>query len=93
MSAPLLTLVGAFDKQTTVNDIRLQHLLKDIDSARGVYYPIRLYKDKSENMDTAKENPYVMNWFISDTTRKRMDARLIKQPKLDSLIKSLLNGK
>lgn len=43
LAAPLLTLAGAFDKQTTVNDSRLVSLLADIDSSRGVYYPISLY--------------------------------------------------
>jgi hypothetical protein len=95
MAAPLLTLVGAFDKQTTVNDTRLENLLKDMDSARGVYYPIHLYKDSAEisfYKDTINgpEKPYAMNWFISDTTLKRMDKRLKLQPKLNSLIDSLL---
>ena len=46
LAAPLLTLAGAFDKQTTVNDSRLVSLLTDIDSSRGVYYPLSLYKKK-----------------------------------------------
>lgn len=90
LAAPLLTLGGAFDKQTTVNDSRLVSLLADIDSSRGVYYPISLYKDKTENPNNEPEEPYAMNWFISDHVIERMNVRLRHQPYLDSLIYKIL---
>jgi len=91
LAAPLLTLAGAFDKQTTVNDSRLVNLLSDIDSSRGVYYPISLYKNKKENPNNEPEEPYAMNWFISEHTIHRMNVRLHHQPYLDSLIYTMLN--
>ena len=90
LTAPLLTLAGAFDKQTTVNDSRLVSLLGDIDSSRGVYYPISLYKDKKENPRNEPEEPYAMNWFISNHIIERMNVRLHHQPYLDSLIHKIL---
>jgi hypothetical protein len=67
LSAPLLTMAGAYDKQTTVNDKRLENFLKDLDPGKGVYYPIHLYKNGNE-AQPEREEPYAMNWFISDTT-------------------------
>ena len=90
LASPLLTLAGAFDKQTTVNDSRLVNLLSDIDSSRGVYYPISLYKNKKENPNNESEEPYAMNWFISEHTIHRMNVRLHHQPYLDSLIHTML---
>ena len=90
LTAPLLTLAGAFDKQTTVNDSRLVSLLADIDSSRGVYYPISLYKDKKENPNNDPEEPYAMNWFISQHILERMNVRLHNQPYLDSLVHKIL---
>jgi hypothetical protein len=96
LSSPLLTIMGAYDMQTTVNDKRLINFLKDIDRdtvCNGAeYYPIHLYRDIAEKQEerkkgnTLNETPYAMNWFISDTTLKRMDERLIQQPKLKELI-------
>jgi predicted acylesterase/phospholipase RssA len=96
LSSPLLTIMGAYDMQTTVNDKRLINFLKDVDRdsvcQSAIYYPIHLYRDAVEKQearkrgDTLMESPYAMNWFISDTTLKRMDERLIKQPKLNELI-------
>lgn len=99
LSSPILTVLGAYDMQTTVNDKRLINFLKDIDRdsicKSAEYYPIHLYKDPIEKQearkrgDTLQEVPYAMNWFISDTTLKRMDNRLLKQPKLQALIKRM----
>jgi hypothetical protein len=99
LSSPILTVLGAYDMQTTVNDKRLMNFVKDIDRdsicKSAEYYPIHLYKDPVEKQeerkrgDTLKEVPYAMNWFISDTTLKRMDNRLLKQPKLQALIKRM----
>lgn len=99
LASPLLTIVGAYDMQTTVNDKRLINFVKDIDRdsicKSAEYYPIHLYKDPVEKEeerkrgDTLQEIPYAMNWFISDTTLKRMDNRLLAQPKLQALIKRI----
>jgi hypothetical protein len=100
LSSPILTIMGAYDMQTTVNDKRLINFLKDIDRDStcnsAEYYPLHLYKDPAEKQeerkrgDTLKEVPYAMNWFISDTTLKRMDNRLLVQPKLQALIKRMM---
>lgn len=99
LMSPILTILGAYDMQTTVNDKRLDNFLQDISRnkicAGASYHPIHLYKDTEEKRaerlrgDTLKEVPYSMNWFISDTTLKRMDDRLLKQPKLNNLIRQL----
>lgn len=97
--SPMLTIMGAYDMQTTVNDKRLENFLTDIGDdgicAGARYFPIHLYKDTEEKREDrkkgnkTKETPYPMNWFISDTTLRRMDARLINQPNLNKLIREL----
>jgi hypothetical protein len=89
LSAPMLTMAGAYDKQTTVNDKRLENFLHDLEPGKGAYYPSHLYKNGNESLPE-KEEPYAMNWFISDTTLKRMDKRLNSQPALQQLLKSLV---
>lgn len=91
--APLLTITGAFDMQTTVNDRRLINYIQDlqanavqlgIGSAR--YYPVHLYNDPEIASDTLSKGPYAMNWFISDSVRNQMDRRLATQPRLLQLL-------
>lgn len=99
LMSPALTILGAYDMQTTVNDRRLDNFLQDVTRnkvcAGANYYPLHLYKDMEEKReerrrgDTLTEVPYSMNWFISDTTLIRMDDRLRKQPKLNSMIRTL----
>ena len=101
MAAPILTIVGAYDMQTSVNDERLRNFLKDIDSmgpSKAAYYPIHLYAEYFERpIDSAtgkrmKEEPYPMNWFISDTMRHRMDKRLTEHYRLNQkLIPGMLS--
>lgn len=97
--SPLLTIMGAYDMQTTVNDKRLENFLSDI-SDDGIcggakYIPIHLYKDTEEKREDRKkgnklkETPYSMNWFISKMTLNRMDDRLTNQPNLNKMIKEL----
>ena len=93
LSSPLLTILGAYDMQTTLNDRRLSSFVKDIREQKGntvmnkaEYYPIHLYNDPQEPGDTLANGPYAMNWFISDSVRRQMDLRLINQPKLRKLI-------
>lgn len=94
ITSPLLTILGAYDMQTTVNDMRLSNYLLDVnqrpDSAglhKALYYPIHLYTDPAEPGDTSK-GPYAMNWFISDSVRNQMDRRLVTQPKLNRMLKN-----
>lgn len=101
--SPMLTIMGAYDMQTTVNDKRLENFLTDISDdgicAGARYLPIHLYKDTEEKREDrkkgnkTKETPYSMNWFISDTTLRRMDARLITQPNLNKLINELTTAR
>ena len=94
VSSPLLTILGAYDMQTTVNDMRLSNFIADVNQrtdmaplSRAAYYPIHLYNDLEEKADTLSKGPYAMNWFISDSVRNDMDRRLIVQPKLVRMIK------
>jgi len=98
IAAPLLTMVGAYDMQTTVNDQRLRNFINDIDSmgpSKAVYRPIHLYKEYFEReIDPAtgkrkKEAPYPMNWFISDTMRHRMDDRILSSYRLNQLLNDI----
>ena len=97
ITSPLLTILGAYDMQTTVNDMRLSNYISDVNLRPGsaglskaVYYPIHLYNDLEEKGDTLSNGPYAMNWFISDSVRNEMDRRLIKQPKLNRMIKGIM---
>jgi hypothetical protein len=99
--APVLTIVGAYDMQTTVNDRRLMNFIDDvpaISQSKADYTQIPLYKDTAEwNHDPlryryAAEPAYAMNWFMSDTTTRRIDARLAKHPLVDSLIRAMKLG-
>lgn len=90
--APILTIVGAYDMQTTVNDGRLINFLKDINSDsvnKADYIQIPLYKDADELKKDSLDPSYAMNWFMSDTTRQRIDNRLKVQPKLNMLIEQM----
>jgi hypothetical protein len=95
LMSPILTIEGAYDMQTTVNDMRLINYINDIDNFGGHqanYNRISLYKDSAEwSLDPLrarfdKEPSYAMNWFMSDTLLRRIDNRLIQNPQLNSLI-------
>ncbi|MEX6685855.1 patatin-like phospholipase family protein [Danxiaibacter flavus] len=94
--SPLLTIAGAYDMQTTVNDERLKHFISDINTYsanKADYHLISLYEDREEwqkdplHLRYDKEPPYAMNWFISDTTLNRINKRLVNQPKLNMLLR------
>jgi hypothetical protein len=92
--SPLLTIIGAYDMQTTVNDRRFITYIKDLQQRTGLqgiksamYYPIHLYNDPEIKSDTLSRGPYAMNWFISDSVRNMMDRRLMQQPRLIKLFK------
>ena len=91
--APVITITGAFDMQTTVNDRRLITYIKDLQlraAQFGIksanYYPIHLYNDPEIPGDTAVIGPFAMNWFISDSVRHQMDRRLQVQPRLQKIL-------
>lgn len=78
--APVLTVVGTYDVQTTVNDSRLYHYLSELnisDPDKTRVNEISLYLQKGDpGYDSSHpEPPYPMNWFMSETLRNRMDIR------------------
>lgn len=100
LMAPVLTIVGAYDMQTTVNDGRLVNYLNDINKYtqnRADYIRISLYKGrkewandslhKTDPIRYAKEPPYAMNWFMSDTTLRRINNRLTNNDSLNKMIR------
>lgn len=95
LASPVLTIVGAYDMQTTVNDSRLINYLHDINkhsNNKADYIQVSLYSsavEREANPALKKELPYSMNWFISGTTRKRIDARLQQQPYLKAFIATM----
>jgi len=95
LMSPVLTIVGAYDMQTTVNDVRLMNYIHDINEFGGhqaIYKRISLYKDSADytlepgGENAATEAPYAMNWFMSDTVLRRIDDRLLRHPGLNSLV-------
>ena len=93
LSSPLLTILGAYDMQTTVNDMRLAAFTSDVNSrpdssviSKAEYYPVHLYNDPRVKGDTLSRGPYAMNWFISDSVRNQMNRRLLAQPKLNQML-------
>jgi len=95
--APVLTILGAYDMQTTVNDGRLTNYLNDLkiyDSIYTDYARISLYQSNKEwAKDTdlhriyTREPSYAMNWFMSDTTADRIIKRLHQNDSLAAVIK------
>ena len=78
--SPVLTIVGAYDMQTTVNDQRLYHYVGDLQKYYGInaeHRMISLYLDAGDSAKT--EAAYSMNWFMSDSLRRRIDQRLMNQ--------------
>ena len=93
--SPILTIVGAYDMQTTVNDGRLINFVKNMPLAysnSAHYIQISLYENAEEwrhdplNRRFGNEPSYSMNWFISDTTLNRINKRIETNPTLDSLV-------
>ena len=101
--APLATIVGAYDMQTTVNDGRLKNYIADLNRSviPASYTRISLYKDSAEwvkdslfvNKIARKEPAYSMNWFMSGMTRDRIRNRLDSQPVVEELIGELKGPK
>jgi hypothetical protein len=99
LMSPILTITGAYDMQTTVNDKRLMNYIKDIaaDNVNGAAYtqislyltPEEIRNQQQNNTLLQSEPPYAMNWFMSDTTRRRIEVRLNSNPQLISFIQSM----
>jgi hypothetical protein len=98
IAAPLVTLMGSYGTQTTVNDSRLENYLNDLyknDSALhryglDAYCKINLYRtDTLEKIPNAPKESYPMSWSISNKVLDSMKARLKDQPKLKTVIEGL----
>ncbi len=78
LGSPLLTMVGGFTTQTSVNDLRLKRYMQDIYRNTGEtgYFRINLYTNKKN------EEQYPMNWAISKYYINKMNASLA-DPKND----------
>ena len=78
LGSPLLTMVGGFTTQTSVNDLRLKRYIQDIYRNTGDtgYFRINLYTNKKN------EEEYPMNWAISKYYINKMNASLA-DPKND----------
>ncbi|MCX6313455.1 MAG: patatin-like phospholipase family protein [Sphingobacteriales bacterium] len=82
LASPVLTLVGAFGTQTSVNDWRLEQYMRSLPEALPAepgYYHVNLYSDKSEHEE------YPMNWAISDYYIQKMNRQLQHNPELKNL--------
>lgn len=82
--SPVQTLVGSYNTQTVVNNLRLIRYLGELNKDT-TYFPISLYEKNDSSI-------YPMNWAISDTTLRRMNDRLDHYPRLDSLVKWIRNN-
>ncbi|MBC7848104.1 MAG: patatin-like phospholipase family protein, partial [Chitinophagaceae bacterium] len=94
LMAPVLTLIGSYSTQTTVNNLRLVKYMEDINRNRSGYYKINLYQKIRDPLnpsrrDTIEEFP--MNWTISNHYRLRMDKRLDLNPELNRILVELAN--
>lgn len=90
LMSPILTLLGSYTTQTSVNNQRLTKYLQEINTEISsktnlrdtVYWKINLYAN-SRGVD------YPMNWTISEFYRKKMDQQLITNRNLLRLIERL----
>jgi predicted acylesterase/phospholipase RssA len=76
LAAPVLTLIGAYGTQTSVNDWRLIKYMENIyqNTNDTGYIPVNLYRPLTDSTKTKEEFP--MNWVISDYYIKKMDRQL-----------------
>ncbi len=72
LAAPIKTLVGSYNVQTSINDSRLKNYLLAIYRNDRHYKPINLYR-------VNEPLTYSMNWVISKRTLDSMDVRLQSQ--------------
>lgn len=82
LMAPVLTMLGSYSTQTTVNNLRLIKYMEDINRGttnKSSYIKINLYqryKDPNDPDKKDKIEEFPMNWTISNYYRSRMDRRL-----------------
>lgn len=86
LAAPVKTLIGSYNTQTTVNNLRLFKYLMEINKGDTNYIPFNLYR--RDESDT-----YSMNWVISDTTRRMMNRRLLNYKKINSFIDEMRSSR
>jgi predicted acylesterase/phospholipase RssA len=88
LAAPFKTLLGAYDRQTSVNDLRLRNFISNLYPDGKHYHKISLY---------VKKDPvnYAMNWVISKHVLQAIDRRLASEAQVTEIIASLkaLKGK
>lgn len=72
LAAPVLTLIGAYGTQTSVNDWRLIKYMEGLyyGTAEKGYHPVNLYSGKP------REDEYPMNWVISNYYINKMNNQL-----------------
>jgi hypothetical protein len=82
LAAPFKTLLGAYDTQTSVNDLRLKNFVGNLYNDNLHYNRISLY---------IKNDPmrYAMNWVISKYVLDAINKRLNTHPELLAMIKQL----
>jgi predicted acylesterase/phospholipase RssA len=73
LGSPILTMLGAFGTQTSVNDSRLKNYMQDTYRGKNQvgYFSINLYTHKKN------EEEYPMNWAISQYYIQKMNALLV----------------
>jgi hypothetical protein len=76
LMAPILTLMGSYESQTSVNNIRLKNYLKEINKDTTSYIDVGLY-DSLNAENEAERIP--MNWSISQHFVGKIDEQLDKQ--------------
>jgi len=95
LMAPVLTLVGSYSTQTTVNNLRLVKYMEDINrtgNKNSAYIKINLYRKLTNLSDSARKDvieDFPMNWTISNYYRNRMDRRLIVNEELNKILTTL----
>jgi hypothetical protein len=74
LGSPVLTMLGAFGTQTSVNDLRLKNYMDDLYAGTGErgYFSINLYSNHKPGEE------YPMNWAISKYYIQKMDSLLVK---------------
>jgi hypothetical protein len=70
LGSPVLTMLGAFGTQTSVNDSRLKNYMQDLCRGEQGYFSINLYSRRKSDEE------YPMNWAISQYYIQKMDAQL-----------------
>lgn len=96
LAAPLMTIVGSYQSQTSVNNLRLQKHLEMFQAGKS-YIEMNLYThpdslNKQSNHGKPKMESYPMNWVISKKSIDGMSKKVEKYADLDSIIARLNRG-